>query len=148
MYQRILVPVDGSSTSDAALHEAIELVRDQQAGLRIVHVIEEVVPMWDVEWLNINEIRQALREAGQRMLAKAEAVAREAGITAETRLIEAKSPGARIASMIAEEAEKWPADLIVIGTHGRRGVDHLLMGSVAEGVVRISPVPVLLIRGR
>jgi nucleotide-binding universal stress UspA family protein len=75
-------------------------------------------------------------------------VARDAGIKAETKLIEATPPGARIASMIAAEAKAWPADMIVIGTHGRRGVDHLLMGSVAEGVVRISPVPVLLIRGR
>jgi len=148
MYQRILVPVDGSNTSDVALREAIQSVGDRNAELRIVHVIEDVVPMWDVEFLNINEIREGLRQTGRRVLAKAEAVARDAGIKAETKLIEASPPGARIASMIAAEAKAWPADLIVIGTHGWRGVDHLLMGSVAEGVVRISPVPVLLIRGR
>lgn len=148
MYKRILVPVDGSSTSDFALREAIEFVIDQKAELRIIHVIEDVAPVWDVEFLNFNEIREALRQAGKNMLAKAEAVARDAGIKAETRLIEATPPGTRIASMIAAEAKAWPADMIVIGTHGRRGVDHLLMGSVAEGVVRISPAPVLLIRGR
>ena len=148
MYQRILVPVDGSNTSDVALREAIQSVGDRNAELRIIHVIEDVVPMWDVEFLNINEIREGLRQTGRRVLAKAEAVARDAGIKAETKLIEASPPGARIASMIAAEAKAWPADLIVIGTHGWRGVDHLLMGSVAEGVVRISPVPVLLIRGR
>ena len=148
MYKRILVPVDGSSTSDFALREAIKFVIDQKAELRIIHVIEDVVAVWDVELLNINEIREALRQAGGKMLAKAEAVARDAGIKAETKLIEATPPGARIASVIAAEAKAWPADMIVIGTHGRRGVDHLLMGSVAEGVVRISPVPVLLIRGR
>ena len=148
MYKRILVPVDGSSTSDIALREAIKFVIDQKAELRIIHVIEDVVPVWDVEFLNINEIREALRQTGERVLAKAEAVARDAGIKAETRLIESTPPGARIASVIAAEAKAWPADLIVIGTHGRRGVDHLLMGSVAEGVVRISPVPIMLIRGR
>jgi len=148
MYKRILVPVDGSSTSDIALREAIKFVIDQKAELRIIHVIEDVVPVWDVELLNINEIREALRQTGERVLAKAEAVARDAGIKAETRLIESTPPGARIASVIAAEAKAWPADLIVTGTHGRRGVDHLLMGSVAEGVVRISPVPVMLIRGR
>jgi nucleotide-binding universal stress UspA family protein len=148
MYKRILVPVDGSSTSDFALREAIEFVIDQKAELRIIHVIEDVAPVWDVEFLNFNEIREALRQAGKNMLAKAEAVARDAAIKAETRLIEATPPGTRIASMIAAEAKAWPADMIVIGTHGRRGVDHLLMGSVAEGVVRISPAPVLLIRGR
>jgi nucleotide-binding universal stress UspA family protein len=148
MYKRILVPVDGSSTSDFALREAIKFVIDRKAELRIIHVIEDVAPVWDVEFLNFNEIREALRQTGGRVLAKAEAVARDAGIKAETKLIEATPPGARIANMIAAEAKAWPADLIVIGTHGRRGVDHLLMGSVAEGVVRISPAPVLLIRGR
>lgn len=148
MYQRILVPVDGSNTSDVAMREATKLASDRKAELRIVHVIEDVVPMWDVELLNINEIREALRQAGQQMLAKAEAVARAAGIKAETKLIESTPPGARVASMIAAEAKAWPADLIVIGTHGRRGVDHLLMGSVAEAVVRVSSAPVLLIRGR
>jgi nucleotide-binding universal stress UspA family protein len=148
MYQRILVPVDGSNTSDSALREAIKLASDRKAELWIVHVIEDVAPMWDVEFLNINDIREGLRQTGRRVLAKAEAVARDAGIKVETKLIETSPPGARIASMIAAEAKAWPADLIVIGTHGRRGVDHLLMGSVAEGVVRISPVPVLLIRGR
>jgi len=148
MYKRILVPVDGSSTSDIALREAIKFVIDQKAELRIIHVIEDVVPVWDVELLNINEIREALRQTGERVLAKVEAVARDAGIKAETKLIESTPPGTRIASVIAAEAKAWPADMIVIGTHGRRGVDHLLMGSVAEGVVRISPVPVMLIRGR
>ncbi|MBI3778504.1 MAG: universal stress protein [Gammaproteobacteria bacterium] len=148
MYKRILVPVDGSNTSNIALREAIQSVGDGNVELRIIHVVEDVVPVWDVEFLNINEIREALRQAGRQILAKAETVARDAGVRAETRLIEATPAGARIASVIAAEAKDWPADLIVIGTHGRRGMDHLLMGSVAEGVVRISPVPVLLIRGR
>ncbi len=148
MYRRILVPVDGSNISNVALREAIQSVSDRNAELRVVHVIEDVAPMWDVEFLNINEIREGLRQTGRRVLAKAEAVARDAGIKTETKLVETSPPGARIASMIAAEARAWPADLIVIGTHGRRGMDHLLMGSVAEGVVRLSSVPVLLIRGR
>lgn len=148
MYKRILVPVDGSSTSDIALREAIQSVGDGNVELRIIHVIEGPVAVWDVEFLNLEEIRDALRQAGGKILAKAETVARDAGIRAETRLIESAPAGTRIASVIAAEAKDWPADLIVIGTHGRRGMNHLLMGSVAEGVARISPVPVLLIRGR
>lgn len=147
MYKRILVPVDGSSTSDIALREATKFVTDRNAELRIIHVIEDVVPMGDVEFLNINEIREALRQTGQKILTKAEAGARAAGTKAETRLIESPPAGGRLASVIADEAKAWPADLIVIGTHGRRGIDHLLMGSVAEGVARRSPVPVLLVRG-
>lgn len=148
MYKRILVPVDGSNTSDIALREAMQSVSDGDVEFRIIHVIEGPVAVWDIEFLNLDEIRDALRQTGRQILAKAEAVARDAGIRAETRLIEATPAGARIASVIAAEAKDWPADLIVIGTHGRRGMDHLMMGSVAEGVARISPVPVLLIRGR
>jgi nucleotide-binding universal stress UspA family protein len=148
MYRRILVPVDGSNTSDTALREAIQSVCGRSAEFRIIHVIEDVVPIWDAEFLNINEIREALRQTAVRILAKAETVARDAGVKAETKLIESTPGGARIASIIAAEAKAWPADLIVIGTHGRRGMDHLMMGSVAENVVRVSPVPVLLIRGQ
>ena len=148
MYKRILVPVDGSRTAELALREAVRLASDQKAELRIIHVLEDIVPMWDVELLNINEIRQVVRETGQRTLEKAEVAARAGGIKVQTTLVEANPPGTRAASMIVEEAQAWPADLIVIGTHGRRGVDHLLMGSVAEGVSRMSPVPVLLIRSK
>jgi nucleotide-binding universal stress UspA family protein len=148
MYKRILVPVDGSQTSELALREAVQLAGNQKAELRIVYVLEDIVPMWDVELLNINEIRQAVRETGQRILKKADAAARADGVKVHTTLVEASPPGARAASMIVEEAKAWPADLIVIGTHGRRGVDHLLMGSVAEGVARISPVPVMLVRSK
>src|SRR3989344_4604682 len=109
MYKRILVPVDGSNTSDVAMREATKLASDRKAELLIVHVIEDFVPMWDVEFPNINEIREALRQTGQQILAKAEAAARDAGIKVETRLIESTPPGARIASVIATEAGAWPA---------------------------------------
>jgi len=147
MYQHVLVPVDGSQTSDLALREAIKLIGAGKAELRIVHVVEAVMPLLDVELLNVEELRRAVRDAGQKILARAEAVAREAGVTVKTTLIEARA-GARIANVIADEAREWPADLIVIGTHGRRGVDHLLLGSVAEGVIRSAPAPVLLIRSK
>jgi len=148
MYKRILVPVDGSQTSELALREAVRFAGDQKAELRIIYVVEEIVPMWDVELLNLNEIRQAVRETGQRTLQQADAAARAGGVKVQTTLVEASPPGTHAASMIVEQAKAWPADLIVMGTHGRRGVDHLLMGSVAEGVARISPVPVLLIRSK
>ena len=147
MYQHVLVPVDGSQTSDLALREAIKLIGAGKAGLRIVHVVEAVMPLLDVELLNVDELRRAVHDAGEKILARAEAAARKAGVSAKTTLIEARA-GARIANVIADEARAWPADLIVIGTHGRRGVDHLLLGSVAEGVIRIAPAPVLLIRSK
>ena len=76
-----------------------------------------------------------------------QARAKKAGVGAESRLVEVEKYGERVVDAIVDEAKRWRADLIVIGTHGRRGVSHLLLGSVAEGVVRLAPAPVLLVRG-
>ncbi|MEW5943765.1 MAG: universal stress protein [Pseudomonadota bacterium] len=148
MYQRILAPVDGSGASDLALQEAIRLAKDQQAQLRILHVVDTVTVNWDTEFGNIGDILETLRKAAESILARAEDMARQAGIAAETRLVEMKTLPERIPAKIVEEADLWPADIIVIGTHGRHGLNRLLMGSVAEGVARISPKPVLLIRAQ
>jgi nucleotide-binding universal stress UspA family protein len=85
-------------------------------------------------------------EAGKRILAEAAATAGKAGLPADTRLVEIETLQGRVADVIVQEARAWQAALIVVGTHGRRGLSHLFLGSVAEGVVRIAPVPVLLIR--
>ena len=146
MYQRILVPVDGSPTSLTGLREAIRLAKNQHAALRLVHVVDEFVmdsaypPAYDFP-----VFQKALRETGQRTLDKALAVARESGVTAEAHLVE--TIGGNTAELIVEAARQWPADLIVMGTHGRRGVRRLLMGSDAGLVVHTSPVPVLMVRG-
>jgi len=142
MFKRILVAVDGSDTAEQALLEAINLAKEHQAQLRIVHAVD--IP----EFPQSSEISGAMTKNGREILRKAEAVARGAGIPVETRLIEIDTLGHRIPEMIAADAEAWPADLIVICTHGRRGVSHLFLGSVAEGVVRVATKPVLLIRGK
>ena len=147
MYKHILVPVDGSSTSDLAVQEAIKLAANQQAQLRFVHVVENARVFWyDEGYIDTVILQQtALREAGKNILNKAEALASQAGFTPQTTLLDADSE--RIARVIVEETKRWPADVIVMGTHGRRGFDHLLFGSVAESVLRIAPIPILLIRG-
>ena len=148
MFKRILVAVDGSDTADQALQEAIKLAKEFGAQLRIVHVVDVVNLNLGVEFPNPAEILDAMTKSGQEILRKAEAVARAAGIVVETKLIEIDTLGHRIPEMIAADAEAWPADLVVICTHGRRGLSHLFLGSVAEGVVRVATKPVLLIRGK
>jgi nucleotide-binding universal stress UspA family protein len=146
MYQRILVPIDGSDTSGRALREAIKLA-DGKTQLRLLHVVEEVYPL-DAEgyaFVDYAALRDVARASGERLLAKAVDEARQAGVAAETVLLEAE--GARVASVIDKEALDWHAELIVIGTHGRSGFSRLLFGSVAEGVVRGASAPVLLVRG-
>ncbi|MFA6972551.1 MAG: universal stress protein [Gallionella sp.] len=144
MYKRILVPIDGSSTSERALLEAIKLIDEQPAQLRLVHVVADLQFLDAEGYVDYAELRELTRKIGQRALTKAEEVARQADITVDTTLLEAN--GERIARVIDAEASSWSADLIVIGTHGRSGFNHLLFGSVAEGVVRGSSVPVLLVR--
>lgn len=148
MYQRILVAVDGSATSDRALQEAIRLTKDQDATLCIIHVIDTAPLSWDMDPFQMREIQETLRKVGQSIIEHAQTTTQSAGIAAETKLVEIDMPGTRVANRIADEAKAWPADLLVIGTHGRRGLNHLLLGSVAEGVVRFAPVPVLLVRGQ
>ncbi len=145
MYRHILVPVDGSSTSARALQEALGLARQQTAELELVYVMEDVLFLENEAYINYEEVQKSARSAGEKTLAQAQAVVRQAGMTAEQRLLEAR--GERIASVIIEEARRWPADLIVIGTHGRSGFSRILFGSVAEGVVRTAHIPVLLVRG-
>lgn len=144
MYKRILVPIDGSSTSERALQEAIRLIDDQPALLRLVHVIDDLQFLDAEGYVDYAALRDLTRQIGERSLNKAREIAQQADITVETSLLEAN--GERIARVIDAEASNWAADLIVIGTHGRAGFDHLLFGSVAEGVVRGTTVPVLLVR--
>lgn len=142
-----MIPVDGSSTSNQALQEAIKLAAIHQSRLRLVHIVDESIPYNGFEgFIDIVALREALTSAGKATLENARETARKNGIEAESTLLE--TAGGRIADLIAEEAKRWPADLIVIGTHGRRGFDRFFMGSVAEGVTRIATMPVLLVRGK
>lgn len=145
MYQRILVPIDGSETSERALQEAIKLA-DSAAQLRVVYVLEEIYPLdaTGFELIDYADLQNAMRDSGERALAKAAEKVKRLGVTVETALLQAS--GERVASVIEIEASRWHADLIVIGTHGRSGLSRLLLGSVAEGVVRLASVPVLLVR--
>ena len=147
MYKRILVAVDGSHTSTEAVHEAIRLAGDQRASLCFVYVVEEITINWDAEFADPAEIWQAQRQAGQKLLDHAVAVAQKCGIHADTRLVEILKLGQRIPEAVAQAANDWQADLIVVGTHGRRGMSHVFLGSVAEGIVRVANQPVLLVRG-
>jgi nucleotide-binding universal stress UspA family protein len=145
MYERILVPVDGSETSSRGLNEAIKIAKSQGSQLRVVHVVNEFI-IGDVYGTGFfaGDIIEVLRESGRRILEESKALARQNGVTCEGVLLE--SLGGTAARYILEQASQWPADLIVMGTHGRRGMARLTIGSDAEHVLRQALVPVLLIR--
>ncbi|NNM68376.1 MAG: universal stress protein [Gallionella sp.] len=150
MYERIAVAVDGSEVSTAALNEAIKLAGVTHATLLLLHVCEEMPMVWNIEGMAsmpMEDVSQAFAAAGKQLLLKDKARAEDSGISrVEIRLVEDYS--GRIGAVIGAEAKIWSADLLVVGSHGRKGLDHLLMGSVAESVVRTASMPVLLVRGK
>jgi nucleotide-binding universal stress UspA family protein len=145
MYKNILVAVDGSAASLRGLDEAIKVAKGVGGKLMLVHVVDELVAAADyVPSVYFDGIIQGLRETGTKVLEQGATIARRAEVPTEQGLLE--TVGGRAADEIVRRARDWPADLIVMGTHGRRGLKRLVMGSDAELVVRLSAVPVLLIR--
>ena len=146
MYKRIEVPIDGSSTSLLALQEAVELARKQNAAVRVIQVID-LGPMYRaaISGAAMADIQRAIIESAETDLANAAAIARKEGVDVETALIQGNER--RISRVVVDDAKRWGADLIVVGTHGRHGLERLVLGSVAEGIARAASVPVLLVRG-
>ncbi len=146
MFNRILVPIDGSSTAALGLAQAIELARALKTPphLLLMHVLEPPVPMTESGFgYEMAELLRALREQGQALLDRAKTQCTEAGLSVET---ECCNTATRVADLVASRARERACDLIVMGTHGRRGVNRWVMGSDAEIVARHSPVPVMLVR--
>lgn len=146
MYRRILVPIDGSPTSGRGLDEALRLAKLCGASVRLVHVIDELKYVTGFETFAAYnaDLLPLMEEAGEQILLAGREAATRAGVEVETLLF--TSPVQRVCDMVVEQARTWRADLIVIGTHGRRGVGRWLLGSDAEQILRLAPVPVLLVR--
>ncbi|KCV62797.1 universal stress family protein [Bordetella bronchiseptica 99-R-0433] len=145
MYQRILVPIDGSPTSELGVHEAIRMARLAHARIRLIHVVDELSFAFGVDAYGYSaaELPDLLRRDGAEILKKTLAAVREQGIPADSVMCERLQK--KVHERVIAEAEAWQADLIVIGTHGRRGVRRMMLGSSAENILRNAPVPVLLV---
>ncbi len=142
-FRKILVPVDGSSTSSKALDYALQLAKDNQSQVRALHAIDELGYLSAYEYSG--QLMDTARKNASEVLQKAVLAAQAKGVPLDTRLID--QPGQRLGQTVADEAAGWGADLVVVGTHGRRGVGRVLMGSGAEQIVRMAPVAVLSVRG-
>lgn len=146
-YHQILVPFDGSPTSEKALDEAIRLAGLTGARLQLLHVVDELsyVNGFETAMNYTNEIVPLMQVAGEKLLALGRQKAVDQGVDTDSVLI-VGGPD-RICEHVAEQARSAKADLIVVGSHGRRGIGRVLMGSDAEQIVRTAPVPVLVVRG-
>ena len=144
-YRRILVPIDGSGTAECGLQEALELAKAFDSSLVLLSVVEHYPVMIEMAtpttW---QQVSTGLRDHHQRVLDRAHDAARAAGVASEAHLEDLTAP--RVCDVIAKQARDHRCDLIVMGTHGRRGLDHALLGSDAERVIRMAPCAVLLVR--
>ena len=144
MYKNILLPVDGSDASTHAAEEGFKLASALGSSVTILFVVDiSVITIPDAESgiANVEMIRKSFREQGDKLLAALSASARDMGVKTEAIMAEGD-----VHEEITRAAEERKADLIVMGTHGRRGLNRLLLGSVAESVARRAHCPVLLIR--
>jgi len=138
MYDRILLPTDGSEASDRAVAQAIGLARETGARLHVLYVVEDIP--YAPEMMD-DEVESQLRETGEKVLSSLRERADEAGIEVVAELREGAPHAA-----ILEYADEADVGLVVMGTHGRSGLDRYLLGSVTERVVRTADVPVLTVR--
>ena len=146
MYQRILVPVDGSPTSNAGLAEAIKVAKVTGAQLRLLHAVDQMPFVMAGEGYGAMsaDVLTLLNDGGKQILQDARQQVADSGIAVDAVLLDTLN--ARLYDLVAQQANEWHADLIVLGTHGRRGVSRVLLGSDAEQIVRTAPVSVLLVR--
>jgi len=135
MYDDILVPTDGSHGANAALEHGIEIASQWDATLHALYVV-------DTRVARSGPLLETLRDEGRQAVRDVEVAGTQAGLTVVTEIPEG-NPHEEILAYVSEHG----IDMVIMGTHGRTGLDRVVMGSVAERVVRRSPIPVLTVRG-
>ncbi|QIB73797.1 universal stress protein [Halogeometricum borinquense] len=141
MYDRILVPTDGSDCANAAVDHAADLASKYDAEVHILYVVDVRVSGQGQWALDTETVYEAGQEHGQAVVEQV-AEQLESKAVAVKPVVKTGVPGREIREYVDEEA----CDLVVMGTHGRTGLDRYLLGSVAERIVRTSDVPVLTVR--
>ncbi|WP_233837795.1 universal stress protein [Paraburkholderia sp. ZP32-5] len=148
MFHRILVALDGSDTASRAFDAALTLAAESGAELMPLYVIDVPILAYDVPGFDPCVIQDAFIDEGKNIVAEAQGRLASRGVKGTPRVEETSVPGEDVAGRIISAAEHWHADAIVMGTHGRRGLRRLMLGSVAERVLRGASCPVLMIPAR
>lgn len=141
-YRRVLVPLDAGAPSASAFDQALALADHCGAELRAIHVLDD--GSFTISTRS-NSMHWSIEAApdGMAALAAARQRARERGVSFSTQVLD-RSNG-DLPSLLGREALRWQADLMVVGTHARRGLPRVVLGSDAETIVRRAPIPVMLV---
>lgn len=142
MYKRILMPTDGSNCSQQAIREGLEVAKSMGARVTFLYALENISSSFWISPESVPyglELLEDLKRVGSEALSKAAELAQAAGVEAETKLVEARP----VEAILAEAKNH---DLVVMGTHGRSGLDRFMLGSVTEAVLHRSEKPVLVLR--
>jgi nucleotide-binding universal stress UspA family protein len=145
IYKHIMIAMDDSEASDLALKEAIRLTEDQQATLKIMYILDKGIITSTGNSTNQENLWNAYKQQGKTFLDRIKRELIEKNIAYETHLVELSARHS-LAMKILEEASSWGANIMVLGTHGRKGISRLFRGSVTESVLRIATIPVLVVR--
>ena len=143
-FKRILVPCDGSEVSTRAPVSALQIAREGGGRVRVLHVLDQVDYLAGGYEYAGAAVLEELQRQSRKILEDAAAVCQSAGVPYDTLLVD--GPGSRLGDKVADQALAWDADLVVVGTHGRKGLSRAMLGSGAEQIVRFAPVPVLVMR--
>ncbi|RQS08692.1 universal stress protein [Burkholderia sp. Bp9002] len=146
MYTKIMVAVDGSASSRLALDEGLKVAKASGARLVAVYVADKSVLFTYAGRVDPHALIEEIRRDGVAVLRDAERTIARAAVNGETELIETESIGEDIAERLQRYVDEQAIDLAVVGTHGRRGIRRIMVGSVAERFLRGSRCPVLLVR--
>ncbi len=146
MYRNIMLAVDGSSSSERAIEEAVRMASLAHATVHAVYVVDKSALFNYGGYYDPQALLEALRNDGRSALDQAREALHAAGVPVEEKTIETESMADDVATCLQRYAERIGADLVVMGTHGRRGVPRLVLGSVSERFLRFSTCPVMLTR--
>ncbi|SAL61806.1 universal stress protein [Caballeronia terrestris] len=146
MYKRILVALDNSRAARLALDEALKMARAADGTVLVVAVVEHVIPIGDVQtgFYDDQAFGAVAHEAAEAEVKRAKERCTADNVLVMSRVID--SYGQSVPHVIVDAAAELEAELIAMGTHGHRGAGRVLLGSVAESVLRLSNVPVLAVR--
>ena len=139
MYERILVPTDGSPAAEAAVEQAVSLAAQYDATIHALYIVD--TSAYSTLEAGAEVIINALEDEGEKAVGDIAAAAADADVEAETTV----TAGTAYRSILGY-VDDHDIDLVVMGTHGRRGLDRYLLGSVTERIVRTATVPVLTVR--